>query len=132
MQQSWDIQSETSFTKSELQWEQSKEKWKSSIIHKATQELGSRLNLWRAYLMDLEDGQGASFDYRHEVRNRVIIERIFDLDVGREAWEKDLHAIDRLHRSLVDPCEFIWPKVLQPEYPQQPYWFLYRTPRKKD
>lgn len=129
---SWDLQTEVGFRKSELLWEHEQEKWKSSIRKKASQEIGSRLNLWRAYVMDLDDGQAANFDYHHEVRNRVIIERLLEFISDRETWEKDLNSVDRLLQSLVVQSEFVWTEHLQPMYPSQAYWFLYRIPRKRD
>jgi hypothetical protein len=132
LRQNWDIHAETNFRKLELIWEQSLEKWKSAIVKKAEQEIRSRMNLWTAYLQDLDEGQAGQFDYRREVRNRVILERLFDLDVLREAWEVELQSADRLHRSLVEPSEFIWSEPLQSQYPRESFWFLYRMPRKKD
>jgi hypothetical protein len=70
-------------------------------------------------LMDLEDGQAANFDYRHEVRNRVIIERLFEFELAKDRRQKDLQNVDRLLRSLVIQSEFIWPEQLQPLYPSQ-------------
>jgi hypothetical protein len=132
VRESWDIRTEADFRKSELIWEQEQEKWKSAIRNKASRERGSRLNLWRAYLMDLEDGQAANFEYRHEVRNRVIIERLFEYEPHKETLQKDLQNVDRLLRSLVVQSEFVWPEQLQPLYPSQAFWFLYRLPRKQD
>jgi hypothetical protein len=132
LRQDWDIHTETSYRKLELTWEQSLEKWKSAIVNKAEHEVRSRMNLWTAYLHDLDEGQAGQFDYRREVRNRVILERLFDLDVPRELWDRELQAAERLHRSLVEPSEFIWPEHLQSQYPREPFWFLYRMPRKKD
>jgi hypothetical protein len=132
VRESWDIQSEADFRKSELLWHQEQEKWKSAIRNKASKEFGSRINLWRAYLMDLEDGQAANFDYRHEVRNRVIIERLCEFELAKDRRQKDLQNVDRLLRSLVIQSEFIWPLQLQPLYPSQAFWFLYRLPRKQD
>lgn len=127
-----DVHSETRLRKFEIQWQQSQEKWKSAISSKATRELGSRMSLWRAYLVDMEEGRGKSYDYHQEVRNRVIMERLFDLEVDRSNWQKELHAVDHLLRALVVPAEFIWDKRLQSPYPPHTYWFLYRLPRNKD
>lgn len=129
--QNWDLTSETAFRKIEMQWDQSHEKWKSAIQRKAEAEMGSRINLWQAYLDDLDDGQAAGFDYAHEVRNRVIIERLFDLGLSQEGWGKALQNLDRLCRRLIVPVKFIWPSNLQEVYPQERYWFLYVRPRRE-
>jgi hypothetical protein len=132
LRDSRDAKFEADFRKSELHWEQQCEKWKSAISNKASLEIGSRLNLWRAYVVDLEEGQAATFDYHHEVRNRVIIERLLSFDLTQEAWDKDLQSVDRLLRSLVVPSEFIWAEHLQHIYPPPSFWFLYRQPRTQD
>ena len=129
---SFDLPDETQFRTLEIAWETAEVKWRSAVSKKGSLEIGSRLNLWKAYLMDLGEGQGASFDYRQEVRNRVIIERLFDLGLNREAWGTDLQSVDRTLRSLVVPHNFIWAKELEPHYPRDVYWYLYRTPRKQD
>lgn len=120
----------TRLRKSEITWQTAHEKWKSVIAKKASTEIGSRLNLWRMYLFDLEEGQGSAFDYHHEVRNRVIVERLIKLISDREFWDKDVKAVDNLLRSLVVPADFIWSSSLRAAYPRDLYWFLYRKPRK--
>ncbi len=116
----------------ELEWESATVKWKSAISQKASAEISSRLNLWNAYLTDLNDGHGDKFDFQREVRNRVIIERLIPHILEPDAWQVDLQASDGLLRSLVTPGEFVWPEELQSEYPRAQYWFLYRTPRKPE
>ena len=130
--QTLDTQQETVFRKSNIIWEQSLVKWKGTIEHKAEHEINSRMKLWHEYLNDLDEGQGGTFDYRQEVRNRVIIERLFDLGISRDLWKSELQHLDLLNQSLVIPAEFIWASSLQSQYPQQQYWFLYRTPRNSD
>jgi len=129
VRQTWDGELEATFQKSFQLWEHSQARWQSAIEHKAGQEISSRMNLWRAYLSDLDEGQGAAFDYSREVRNRVIIERLFDLGLSRDPWEKELQRLDQLNRSLSIPGEFLWTKSLESQYPPNPYWFLYQKPR---
>lgn len=132
VQQTWDAQQNSMFRKSNIVWEQFLVKWKSAIERKAEHEMSSRTKLWHSYLSDLEAGQGAAFEYRREVRNRVIIERLFDLGISRDPWKDELQHLDMLTRSLVHPAEFMWPPALQGQYPQKQYWFLYRIPRNAD
>jgi len=132
VQQTLDTQQETVFRKSNVIWEQSLVKWRGTIEQKGEHEINSRMRLWHAYLNDLDERQGGSFDYKQEVRNRVIIERLFDLGISRDLLEVELQHLDQLNQSLVIPSEFIWPPSLQSQYPQQQYWFLYRTPRNSD
>ena len=115
-----------------MAWESAFEKWKSAITKKASTEIRSRLNLWQAYLTDLQEGQGSAYNYHHEVRNRVIVERLFELLDNRKEWDQDVVACDNLLRSLVISTDFIWPSPLRAAYPQDAYWFLYRKPREID
>jgi hypothetical protein len=129
MRPGWDVPTESRFLKISHLWAQAQVKWQSAIQRKAAQELSSRMNLWGAYVYDLEDGQGAKFDFRHEIRHRVIIERLFDLGLPRDRWEKELQQLDQRSQKLVDKHDFVWSQPLQTQYPHQQYWFLYRMSR---
>jgi len=129
LRHTWDSELEATFQKSYQLWEDAQGRWQSAIENKAGQEISSRMNLWRAYLSDLDEGQGAAFDYSSEVRNRLIIERLFDLGLSRDPWEKELQRLDQLNRSLSTPGTFIWSESLESQYPQNQYWFLYLKPR---
>lgn len=131
-EQNLDAQQESIFQNSNQIWEEALVEWKSAIHKKAEHEIKSRMQLWHAYLIDLEADQGDPFDYRYEVRNRVIIERLFDLGISRDQSKNELQRLDLLNQSLASPADFIWPSSLQSQYPHQRYWFLHRLPRKTD
>jgi hypothetical protein len=125
------VQSEATLRKHELFWQQATEKWKTAIRNKASQEASARINIWRSYLMDLDDGKAREFTYSHEIRNRVIIERVLSFGLSVEGLNADLQSLDQLLRSLTVPGDFQWEPELKTQYPPEPYWFLYRMPRKQ-
>lgn len=107
-------------------------RWVVAWERKAARELGSRANLFRAYLVDLEEGEVGVESYPHEVRNRVMAERLVDEAMrqpeGEEAIE-GLQALDARLRARFKPGPFIWGEPLRRVYPRTTFWFLYGLPR---
>lgn len=121
-------------TKLRRQWDAILYKWRSAVERKSEREMGMRLNLWRAYLSDLEEGRAAQFDYNREVRNRVQFTRLrtlagesrVTLELADKMRQQDVRLL-----SLTISCEFIWDDLLREIYPLEQYGFLYRLPRGK-
>jgi len=103
-------------------------KWRSSIEKKVIQELHARLNLWRAYLLDLEEQPERIEGYPREVRTRVMIHRLIDLIGNLDDLDVELQSLkiidDRIH-DFLSPGEFIWETSLQQIYPREQFPFLY-------
>lgn len=107
-------------------------KWQSTIEKKAIQELKARLNLWGAYLNDLEEQPEWIENYPREVRNRVMIHHLIDILNRSPELEAELQAVSNLDHRLRDfviPGTFIWEEPLQPVYPQEKFPYLYMRPR---
>ncbi|OGO20507.1 MAG: hypothetical protein A2Z14_13575 [Chloroflexi bacterium RBG_16_48_8] len=108
------------------------EKWRVAIENKAIQELQARLNLWRAYLHDLEEQPEWIENYPREVRTRVMMEHLIAIIGPNPDLEVEFQAIkyldDRIHNFLL-PGEFIWEDPLQQLYPRDTFPFLYMRPR---
>jgi hypothetical protein len=102
---------------------------------KAVREAASRINLWRAFVSDLEESPDRAGNYAYEVRHRVMLARLTELAPDNpelnEATDKAL-AVDRRLRRLFERSAFIWDEQLQAIYPQQDYWYLYGHPRSPD
>jgi hypothetical protein len=100
---------------------------------KAGREGASRLNLWRAFVTDLEDSPGRAGNYAYEVRHRVMLVRLAELAPAsaelRDAVEK-AQSVDRRLQSLFERSAFIWDEQLEPLYPPQDYWYLYGQSRR--
>lgn len=119
-------------TKLQLQWDTTLNKWRSAITRKSEREMAMRLNLWRAYLSDLEEGSAPYFDYRREVRNRVQFTRLGTLGLKSGAtlkMENTARSLDAQLLSLTISSNFIWDARLREIYPEGTFGFLYRQPR---
>lgn len=111
--------------------EEQRKEWRSSLARKAAKELHSRVNLWRAYLGDLEEGAKAVELYPQEVRQRVMAGRLEEEAAPAEAAEV-LRALDELDSRLrrrFNPGPFLWDRRLAAVYPASGFWFLYGAPR---
>ena len=59
-------------------FERSLRKRRVSLEQKAEREIITRTNLWRAYIMDLEEDPDSVDEYEQQVRNRVLMTRLSD------------------------------------------------------
>jgi hypothetical protein len=101
---------------------------------KCTAEASSRLNLWRAYIQDVERSEAGEWGYRNEVRQRVMLARLMDLP-GEHPDLQDirtaLSGLDGRLRARFSSGEFVWDDRLQQIYPKGRFWFLYGKPRSR-
>ena len=118
--------------KLQRQWDMTLHKWRSALGRKSEREMGMRLNLWRAYLSDLEEGSASHFDYHREVRNRVQFARL--QTIASESSKtlkmvKTIRSLDARLLNLTIASEFIWDDRLREIYPEGNFGVLYRQPR---
>ena len=119
-------------SKLQQRWEATLDKWRSGIQRKSEREMGMRLNLWRAYLSDLEEGNASRFDFEREAHNRVLFARLKTLTPDNEEIHQmvdAIHSLDAQLLNLTAPSEFIWDERLQVIYPADEYGYLRRQPR---
>jgi hypothetical protein len=122
------------YYKLRLQMEKVHKKWAVGLERKAAQELRSRLNLWRAYLMDIEEQTDTPEDYGHEVRYRVMFEHLADLATRQPEIEPqvmEMRSLDVRLRKIFVPGAFVWDPRLEDIYPRDTFWYLYGLPRIK-
>jgi hypothetical protein len=101
---------------------------------KTAREAGARLNLWRAYVQDIEASDSGEWGYRTEVRQRVMLARLMNLIRAHAEFDELRDAIlglDRRLRPRFDPGDFVWDEKLIPIYPRARFWFLYGQPKEK-
>lgn len=121
----------TSFQRHTRYFDQFRTRRPAAIEKKALQEAGARLNLWKAYVADLREGQASGEHYAHEVRNRVMLARLSELSGSSQEYEDYLASaapIDAALRALFAPGEFCWDGRLEAIYPPSTFWFLYGSP----
>ena len=116
----------------QTRWEALHTEWRSAVEMKSIEEMGARLNLWKAYIADLEENKGRQSSYDQEVTQRVrfalLRERIGDAAIPDELVEL-MQAVDSRALALTFPADFVWDERLQSIYPQEVYLFLYREPK---
>jgi hypothetical protein len=118
-----------------LQMERVRVKWAVGLERKAAQELRSRLNLWRAYLFDIEERVDTAENYPYEVRHRVMFEYLADLSIRQPETKPhvdEMRSLDLRLRSKFLPGTFVWDARLEDVYPRSTFWYLYGLPRPRD
>jgi hypothetical protein len=106
-------------------------KWTTAMAQKALAEASQRLNLWRAYLVDIKEGSVTSGNFPYEVRHRVILDLLSEFTqlLDDDQIRAQLKSIDGILRGmLTGSSQFIWDEPLSRVYPEQDYWYLYRRP----
>ncbi|MGD2057723.1 MAG: hypothetical protein PVI04_03260 [Anaerolineales bacterium] len=115
----------------QAEWEALHTKWSSAVEKRAIEEMRARLNLWKAYVLDLEGSEGRKSNYDQEVKQRVrftlLRERIGSSTIPDELID-EVQAVDQRALGLTTPSDFVWDEKLQPLYPAGDYSFLYRRP----
>lgn len=116
----------------QTRWEALHTEWLTAVETKAIEEMGARLNLWKAYIADLEENKGRQSNYDQEVTQRVrfalLRERIGDAPISDELIDS-MQAVDSRALAFTIPAEFVWDERLQPIYPPEEYPYLYRKPK---
>jgi hypothetical protein len=107
-------------------------KWRVAMERKTNDELGARINMWRAFLQDLEEEPDIIESLSQEVRNRVMITRLLEL-IGPLSEDQNemkmIRSLDARLRDFVIPGDFTWDEALEKMYPQENFPFLYLQPR---
>ncbi len=105
-----------------------------ALESKAAREAGSRFNLWRAFIGDLEEMPTRAGNYAYEVRHRVMLARLETFGAEHVDFQKASSAaksVDRRLQRMFKQDAFVWDERLQQTYPQPQYWYLYGQPRLK-
>jgi len=115
-----------------LQMEKVRTKWTVAMERKAAQELRTRLNLWRAFLVDVEERVETPENYSHEVRYRVMFERLASLAIQQPEIKprvEEMQSLDFRLKKIFVPGDFVWDPRFEGIYPRDPFWYLYGLPR---
>ncbi|MDF1499603.1 MAG: hypothetical protein P1P76_03945 [Anaerolineales bacterium] len=113
-------------------WETLHTKWRTAIESKSIAEMRARLNLWKAYILDLEEQKGRQANYAQEVTQRVrfaLLHKLTGDAVLTDELIERMQAVDSRALALTAPADFVWDKPLQAIYPPDEYVFLYRKPK---
>lgn len=118
--------------KIQIEIDYARAKWRTAWQAKAQREWVSRIRQWGNYLEEYrQHPDNQSSFYPVEVRWRVFVDLLMDEMEEPPGEElKLLAGLDRLVESVFEPGEFIWEPILNPEFPKQPFWYLYGSLKK--
>lgn len=115
----------------EQAWRELSERRGAALRQKALAEARQRLNLWRAYVQDLENGQASADDYAQAAYHRTALDSLRplleDSPEGRALLEEAARLDSRLRRRW-RPGKFIGPEAAAPAHPRDRHWWLYGQP----
>lgn len=123
---------EHTFIKLMLLWDKALLKWRANMEKKGLREIQSRINLWNAYLSDLQERKDSGRTYPYEVRHRVILTLLCDFVTQQDDVQETrakLRAMDARLWSILLSTDFIWDQVQRGIYPRDQYRFLYGKPK---
>jgi hypothetical protein len=108
-------------------------RWPVAWERKATAEFPIRLNLWRDFLEDYRQSPvGQTGRYAYEIGRRVQLHLLLPETRNLPAaYVELLSSLDGYHASVFVPGDFAWEAALTPGFPQDPYWYLYGSLKKK-
>lgn len=113
-----------------------KKEWRRHYEQKLLREANSRLDSMQHFFQEMrENPRDSSGNYKIEVSRRTIVQELLyeiaDLSLQSEELDQKTKRSDSAFASTL-PTEagFQWAAVLEPVYPRQEFWWLYRKPRK--
>lgn len=103
--------------------------WQVAWANKCQQEARMRMRLWGDFILGLaHDGNEPSSSYRHQVRNRVIVQLIEDAHPEKmEEFSESIQRKDKLLIKYSTENDFIWEDEVKDGFPKEKYWYLYRV-----
>jgi hypothetical protein len=113
------------------QVEQIRGHWQVAWANKCQQEARMRMRLWGDFILGLaHDGNEPSSAYRHQVRNRVIVQLIEDMHPEKvEEYAESIQRKDKLLVKYTADNVFIWEDEVKDGFPKEKFWYLYRVMR---
>lgn len=98
-------------------------RWASNAERKAAAELHTRVHLWGTYLGE-RHGRYAT-EVAHRAMLTLLLQRFPGLAANPDAQR--LPALDAQLRAQSTAGPFVWDPALQPAFPPDDFWYLYRT-----
>jgi hypothetical protein len=97
--------------------------WSVTAERKAAAELHMRVDLWQAFL---DEGQA---HYATEVTQRAIAALLIRRfpHLAETADARRLAVLDERVKTRFPEGTFVWDAALQPAFPRDDFWFLYRA-----
>jgi hypothetical protein len=113
--------------------EEVRDEWRFHCEQKILREANSRLDAMLPFFSEYRKNPdfGAQV-YKPEALRRTIVQELFfvieEYQLGNDDLIKKMQAVDGQLRGCVGKSDFIWAEILQPAYPEETFWWLYRRP----
>jgi hypothetical protein len=88
-----------------------------------------RLRQWGDFILGMSsDKHESSTEYRHQVRSRAILQLLED-DIPTQAaiYADSIARKDKILEKFSVENDFVWEEEVRSGFPEEKYWFLYRT-----
>jgi hypothetical protein len=105
-------------------------------MKKVGQDLANRARLWGTFLEDYRgDPLAAINSYTGQVAHRVILQLLWEEQDAGSLLVAPLQfmqqSLDAGLKSIFEPGEFFWDPELKPGFPENVYWYLYGSLKRK-
>lgn len=101
--------------------------WQALWQRKAALEFPQRLTLWSAFLSDLKEEGVSRAEYAAQVHLRLMLDLLLaETPTIQPAWPRQLEALDVRLQTVTRPAPFVWRAELEPGFPPDKFWYLYR------
>lgn len=103
--------------------------WRANWDKKAAKEFTARVKLWSQAVDEiLQPGAGRSKLYLSRIRLRVMLEFLSQNNSEIPAGDvMQLVLMDKRLQASLQDGEFVWEPEVKAAFPEQPFWYLYRT-----
>jgi hypothetical protein len=106
-----------------------RKEWSSHYDKKLAREAEIRLRDIQTFCHECrDDPQGCASAYLPEALRRTLVHEILQVLPNPGSLDFQLKKTDFLLQGQVRPADFIWDRQLQPVYPADVFWWLYRRP----
>ncbi len=126
-------QQRTVLDQAEAQVAEIKKEWGSHFEKKLLREAEARLRDIMTYTREAKEApRSAANAYMPEALRRSMVQEILNALPNDSELVSRARQADSALKSYLEDTHFIWAAALQPVYPADQFWWLYKQPRKLD
>jgi hypothetical protein len=102
--------------------------WKTAWANKCKVELKMRLRQWGDFILGMaSDKHETSSEYRHQVRNRAILQLLEEaIPIQAAEFADSIKRKDAILEKYSIDNDFVWEEEVKSGFPREKYWYLYR------
>jgi hypothetical protein len=103
-------------------------RWRVAWGKKSSLETHERLRLWHSYMLDEVSQDFSISDYAVQIRTRTILELLKDEVFSENTIDSEhLESLDIILKNVTSAGSFIWDEKYRLAFPENRFWFLYRS-----